>query len=694
MTRNILCGMILFVCCVIGFSHAQTTAPAPCGPVPSENQLRWQELEYYAFIHFSLNTYTDQSWGYGNEDVNLFNPTELDCRQWARICKEAGMKAVILVAKHHCGFCVWPSKYTEYSVKNSPWRDGRGDLVREMADACNEYGLKLGIYASPWDRNRPDYGKPEYITYFRNQLTELLTNYGPIFEVWFDGANGGTGYYGGANENRKIDRTTYYDWSNTYKLIRKLQPDIVIWNDGGDRADLRWVGTEGGFIGETNWSLLNATGDVPFNMLHYGVEDGDSWVPGEVNTSIRPEWFYHPSEDTRVKTLPNLMDTYYNSTGRNATLLLNFPIMPNGLIHENDEKAAIDLAKAVKEAFAVNLVENTKTEASNIRGSVNEFGADKAIDGDKDTYWATDDGVTKASLTIDFGQPTTFNRFLAQEYIRLGQRVKAFTIEALVDGSWKELANATTIGYKRILRFPAVTATQFRFSITDSKSCPVISNIGIYNAPQILTSPAIIRNQSGEIIITPADRESVVYYTMDESSPSPDSKKYTGPFQTEGKVEVSAIAYEPASGKSSPVCHEQFDLPRKNWKIVGINDQKAYAVLDGNSSTSWHQPKNIRLPIDLIIDLGKELTLVGFRYFPDQGLWGPGIITDYEFYVSNDNAEWKLVSQGEFSNIKNNPLWQIKKFATEKTRYIKLRALRNTENNNNIGYAEVDVITN
>jgi alpha-L-fucosidase len=693
MTMRFLCGIILSVCS-IGCGFAQINAPAPYGPVPSENQLKWQEMEYYAFVHFSLNTYTDQSWGNGDEDVNLFNPTELDCRQWARICKEAGMTGIILTAKHHCGFCVWPSKYTEYSVKNSPWRDGKGDLVREMADACKEYGLKLGIYLSPWDRNHPDYGKPEYITYFRNQLTELLTNYGPIFEVWFDGANGGTGYYGGANENRKIDRTVYYDWSNTYKLIRKLQPDIVIWNDGGDRGDLRWVGTEAGYVGETNWSLLNATGEVPWNMLHHGVENGDSWVPGEVNTSIRPEWFYHPSEDARVKTLPHLLDTYYNSIGRNGTLLLNFPIMPNGLIHKNDEKAALDLAKAVKESFTVNLAKKMKADASNVRGNANEFGAAMAIDGDKDTYWATDDDVTKASLTIDFGKPTAFNRFLVQEYIRLGQRVKAFTVEALVDGNWKELAKATTIGYKRILRFPTVEATGLRFNITDSKSCPVISNIGIYNAPQILESPSIIRNQSGQIIITPADKESVVYYTLDASLPTQASKKYTGPFQAEGKVEVSAIAVEPASGKSSPVSHEKYDLPRKDWKIVGISDEKAYAILDGNPFTAWHQAKNKRIPVDLVIDLGMEYDLCGFTYFPDQGMWGPGIITEYQFYVSNDNAQWKLVSEGEFSNIKNNPLRQTKKFASEKARYIKLRALRNTEGNNNIGYAEVDVITN
>ena len=692
MRRFFLWG-IVFSICAVGNSYAQVKAPPPFGPVPSANQMRWQEMEYYAFVHFSLNTWTDQSWGYGNEDVKLFNPKELDCRQWARICKQAGMKGIIITAKHHSGFCLWPSKYTEYSVKNAPWKGGKGDVVREMANACKEYGLKLGIYLSPWDRNHADYGKPEYITYFRNQLTELLTNYGPIFEVWFDGANGGTGYYGGANENRKIDRTTYYDWPNTYKMIRKLQPNIVIWNDGGDRADLRWVGTESGYVGETNWSLLNATGDVPFNMLHFGVENGDSWVPAEVNTSIRPEWFYHPGENERVKTVPHLMETYYNSIGRNGTLLLNFPIDTRGLIHENDEKAALAFADAVKKAFAVNLALKKKATASNVRGNANQFAAAMAMDGNKNTYWATDNGVKRASLTIDFGKPTKFNRFLVQEYIRLGQRVKSFSVEAWVNGAWKELAKATTIGYKRILRFPSVTATKVRFNITDAKSCPVISNIGIYNAPQILTPPSIIRNQNGEINIIPADKESELYYTMDGSLPTLKSKKYSGPVATDGKVQISAIAYEPASGKSSQVTIEKFDVPRKEWKIIGLNDQKASAVLDGNPSTAWHQSKDKKMPVDLVIDLGKEETLTGFRYLPDQNVWNPGIIANYEFYTSNDNEEWKLTNAGEFPNIKNNPLWQVKSFAPVKARYIKLRALRNIHGNDEIGYAEVDIIT-
>ena len=678
----------------ISSSCSKTEAPAPCGPTPSENQLRWQEMEYYAFIHFSLNTYTDQSWGYGNEDVNLFNPTEFDTRQWARICKEAGMKGIIITAKHHCGFCLWPTETTEYSVKNAPWKDGKGDVIRELADACKEYGLKLGIYVSPWDRNNSEYGKPEYITIFRNQIKEVLSNYGDVFEIWFDGANGGTGYYGGANENRHIDRTTYYDWKPTYKMIRELQPKIVIWNDGGDRADLRWVGTEGGSVGETNWSLLDSTGDVPYNMLHYGVENGNVWVPGEVNTSIRPEWFYHPSEDTKVKTLPQLMDTYYSSIGRNGTFLLNFPIRPNGLIDKRDEKAALDLAAAVKEAFAVNLVEKAKAEATNVRGNSRKYGADKAIDNDKESYWATDDDVTTASFTIDFGAPTTFNRFMAQEHIRLGQRVKTFTLEALVDGEWKELDKQTTVGYKRILRFPTVKATKLRFNITDSKACPLISNIGVYDAPQILTPPTVIREQSGNVKIIPADQESEIYYTLDGGEPTSKSTKYTAPIETgDGKIEVKAIAYDPASGKSSPVTSEQFDISRKAWKIMGTDDEKANAVLDGNIATAWNQPHDKKMPTDLVVDLGKEENLTGFKYYPNQTLWGPGIITNYLFYVSQNGKKWELVSEGEFSNIKNNPLWQTKNFNPVKARYIKLVALKNTEGNDNVGYAEIRVIT-
>ena len=436
----------------------------PYGAVPTQQQLAWQDMDMYAFIHYSLNTYTDQEWGFGNEDPALFNPSDLDCRQWARVCKQAGMKGIIFTAKHHCGFCMWPSAYTDYSVKNSPWKDGKGDVVRELADACREEGLKFAVYLSPWDRNYAEYGRPEYITYFRNQLRELLTNYGDIFEVWFDGANGGDGWYGGANETRRIEKT-YYDWPETYKLIRMLQPDCVIWGDNANRADLRWVGTEAGYVGETNWSTMPSEGQADYAMLHYGVEDGDVWCPGETNTSIRPGWFYHETENAHVKSLSKLMDTYYKSVGRNSTLLLNFPVAPNGRIHPVDSLRGIAFKNMIDEVFKENL-------------------ADKARISRK--------GLT---TTISFRRPTNFNRVVAEEDIALGQRVKKFTLEALVDGEWLPLTDElaedgdglTTIGHRRIICFPTVKASKLRFTIVDTKAEPVIKKIGLYLAP-VLTA--------------------------------------------------------------------------------------------------------------------------------------------------------------------------------------------------------------
>ena len=439
--------------------HAQT----PCSPVPTENQLRWQEMEMYAFIHYSLNTYTDQEWGFGNEDPQLFNPSDLDCRQWARVCKQAGMKGIIFTAKHHCGFCMWPSKYTEYSVKNSPWKQGKGDVVRELAEACREEGLKFAVYLSPWDRNHPEYGRPEYVTYFRNQLRELLTEYGDIFEVWFDGANGGEGWYGGANERRQITMD-YYGWPETFKMIRELQPKCVIWSDaGGDRGDLRWVGTEAGYIGETNWSLVPREGKMDYKILHYGDENGELWVAGETNTSIRPGWFYHETENEHVKSLSKLMDTYYKSVGRNSCLLLNFPIAPNGRIHPTDSLRGIAFNKMIDEVFKTDLAKKAKKK-------------------------------TKGEVTvITFKKPTEFNRFVAEEDIRYGQRVKKFSLEAEVDGKWiplkDELAEngngLTTIGHRRIICFPTVKATRLRFTILEARCEPIIKRTSVYLAPEL-----------------------------------------------------------------------------------------------------------------------------------------------------------------------------------------------------------------
>ena len=577
----------------------------PCGPIPNENQLRWQDMEMYAFIHYSLNTYTDEEWGFGNEDLKLFNPSNLDCRQWARVCKQAGMRGIIFTAKHHCGFCMWPSAYTEYSVKNTPWKNGKGDVVRELADACREEGLEFAVYLSPWDRNHPEYGRPEYVTYFRNQLRELLTNYGEIFEVWFDGANGGDGWYGGANETRKIDRTTYYQWPETYKMIRQLQPKCLIWNDGSDRGDLRWVGTEAGNVGETNWSLLNKDGEVTWPMLHYGLENGDSWVPGETNTSIRPGWFYHETENEHVKSLSKLMDTYYKSVGRNSTLLLNFPIAPNGRIHPNDSLRGIAFNKMIDEVFKTNLCKKAKIS-------------------------------TQGNTTlIEFKKPTSFNRFLVEEDIRYGQRVKKFSLEAFVDGQWLPLKDAlvengdglTTIGHRRIICFPNVKATKLRFTVTDTKA-------------------AVEREQS-DAGINSVERE----HARQKVKCEPIIKKlgvYLAP-------ELTA------------------DIPNS-----GEKKSSDLHIFFSN-------------PCQMMIDWDKEQTITSFRYLPPQES-KDGTITHYTLWGSTDWSNWTKLASGEFSNIVNNPIWQTIKLKPTKVRMLKLDADR-LASGDRMGYGDIEVIT-
>ena len=456
--------------------------PAPIGPLPSTEQLNWHEMEYYAFVHFNMNTFTDMEWGLGGESPSLFNPSELDTRQWARVAKEAGMKGIILTAKHHDGFSLWPSVYTEHSVKNSPWKNGEGDVIKELAAACKEYGLKMGLYLSPWDRNHADYGKPEYITYYRNQMRELLTNYGEVFEFWVDGANGGDGYYGGANETRNVDRKTYYDWDSTFALAKELQPDIVVFSDGG--PDVRWVGNENGFADATNWAPLRrnefAPGIGPYQQLTSGHEDGTHWVPAECDVSIRPGWYYHESQDDEVKSLSELLDIYYKSVGRNGNLLLNLPVDRRGLVHENDVKALMELRKTLDETFAVNLAKGAKAVASNTRG--NNYLSSNILDEYNDTYWATEDDVIESELMINFSREATFNRLVLQEYIPLGQRIKAFKVEVKDEDGYKEIANETTIGYKRILRLPQVTTSQLKITFTDAKGSPTISNVEVYLA--------------------------------------------------------------------------------------------------------------------------------------------------------------------------------------------------------------------
>jgi alpha-L-fucosidase len=682
---------------VMQSAKAQVKAPEPFGPLPTQKQVDWHEMEFYAFVHFSLNTFTNKEWGYGDESPELFNPTNLDLRQWARIVKQSGMKGIILVAKHHDGFCLWPSAYTERSVKNSPWKNGKGDLVKELAAACKEYDLKLGLYLSPWDRNHSEYGKPEYITYFRNQLKELLTNYGDVFEMWFDGANGGDGYYGGANETRKINSLEYYNWDETYKLIYETAPKTLVWGVGPSEA--RWIGNEEGRAGKTNWSLLRQkdelAGKVNYTEFVSGHEDGEKWVPGEADVSIRPGWFYHAVEDDKVRPLDEMVDIFYESIGRNANLLLNLPVDRRGLVNENDEARLKELVATLKSDFKTEVLAGTKVSASNVRGNNAKFAAGNVSDRNKATYWATDDNIKTASIEFDFSKPTAINRLLLQEYIKLGQRVKAFSVEAKVDGQWKTIATETTIGYKRILRFDRVQASALKINITDSKASIVISNIQAYNAPTFVRMPEIQRDKNGTVTMK-AEQDDVIYYSLDGKTPTIKSTLYNGTFTYNKAVQIKAIAVNKEENISSAVNTAKYGISKEKWKVLSASsgDLKTIdRIIDGNPNTDWGFGNDSnKLPQEITIDMGAILAIKGFTYVPQQVGNNLNLISHYEFYTSDDNSKWTKQSEGEFSNIKNNPIEQVKMFAETKARYLRFVAVSAVSKGQTISIGEINVV--
>jgi alpha-L-fucosidase len=431
---------------------------------PSARQLAWQECELGIFLHFGVNTFTDREWGEGTEDPGVFNPEKLDTRQWAQVAKDAGFKYAIMTAKHHDGFCLWPSKYTNHSVKNSPWCGGKGDVVHEFADACHETGLKMGLYLSPWDRNCPSYGdSPAYNRHFMNQLTELLTNYGEVFEVWFDGACGE-----GPNGKKQV-----YDWQSYFALIRRRQPKAVIAICG---PDVRWVGNEDGFAHETEWSV-----QPPSPTFHRGARS-NVWWPSETDVSIRPGWFWHASQDSEVKSLDHLVKIYYESVGRNSALLLNVPPNKLGLIADPDVKRLREWRAVLDQTFKVDLAQGKPVSADSAKRGTH---AASTADRNPNTYWSPAGDAKTGSLEIDLGKPTAFNVSMAQEHIATGQFVEEYTVEAWVDGKWREVAKGTTIGHKKLDCFPTVTATKARLTILKSKACPMIRRFGLFEAPKI-----------------------------------------------------------------------------------------------------------------------------------------------------------------------------------------------------------------
>lgn len=424
-------------------------------PMPSERQLAWQQLETTAFLHFTVNTFTDKEWGEGNEDPKIFNPAAFDARKIVKTLKDAGFKIAILTAKHHDGFCLWPSKFTNHSVKSSLWKNGKGDVVKEIADACREYGIKFGVYLSPWDRNQPLYGTDEYNTYYKNQLRELLTNYGEIAEVWFDGAKG------------KNAKDMQYDFAGYWKLVRELQPKAVMFSDVG--PDVRWVGNESGNAGETCWSTITTDGMAPGKAdpgyLNTGDSNGKSWIPAETDVSIRPGWFYHASEDDKVKTGKQLIDLYYQSVGRNSLLLLNIPPNRQGTFSDADVNSLKEFRTILNETFKNNFA----------AGNTDKALTDKKLS----TYITLRENKP---LIIDFKKRVTFDRAMLQENIAAGQSNEEALLEYWDGKEWQKVNQFTRIGYKRLLRFPAVTASKVRVTVLKAKQPVQLAEAGFYKA--------------------------------------------------------------------------------------------------------------------------------------------------------------------------------------------------------------------
>jgi alpha-L-fucosidase len=432
--------------------------PAPLAPLPSPAQLAWQEDELTLFTHFGMNTFTGRGTGLGTEDPKLFNPTDLDCAQWVRVAKECGFKGIILTAKHHDGFCLWPTATTRHSVKSSAWKDGKGDVVRELSDACKAGGIKLGIYCSPWDRSVTNYDsdRPAYAKYYHEQLNELLSNYGPVYEMWFDG-----------------NKANVADWPNIIGLVRQLQPNAVI--KQGPRLDpvtedVRWVGNEQACALLANWSVYPPPGTDASSRI---------WFPVECDTMMIGHWFW---DGTPPKDLATLLNYYYTSVGRNSILLLNVAPDKRGRFSDESVQRLHEFHDALQEIFGTDFAAGKGAVASNVRGNDAAFSADKALDGDKNTYWATDDGVTNATLEVDLGGEREFNVVRLEEMIQLGQRVAEYKIEAWNEGAnrWQELNHGFTIGYRKLDRFPNVKASKVRLTILQARACPTIKSLGVH----------------------------------------------------------------------------------------------------------------------------------------------------------------------------------------------------------------------
>ena len=665
--------------------------------VPDARQLEWQKLEVTAFIHFGINTFTGREWGDGTESPELFNPDRLDAGQWVSALKDAGIKLVLLTAKHHDGFCLWPTETTMHSVKSSPWQNGKGDVVRELKDACEDADLRFGVYLSPWDRNSPVYGNSSlYNELFMQQLTELLSNYGRIDEVWFDGACG-EGPGGKKQE---------YDWAAYYNLIHRLQPEAVVAIKG---EDVRWVGTESGYGRTTEWSVTAlAPGGRPEMQAinqNLGLNETSAdlgsreilenanqvfWFPAEVDVSIRPGWFFHESETPRIKSLARLADIYFNSVGMNAVLLLNIPPDKRGLIHEADVARLKEFGNWVSSSFGDNLSLQAKVIPSRLKA---------VADGDRKTYVRL--GKTPAQAVLTFPEDVVFDAVLLQEYIERGQRVEEFTIETMKEGEWDEVASGTTIGYKRLLRLQPVSASKVRITIKNSRGEALIAEAGLFLTAGILSDPVIRRSKDGRVSMTSETPFSHITYTLDGSDPDRESNRYITPFLLPGKGIVKARAYNREFSESGNIITETYDVCKTNWRIAAAEPSHpafpAENIIDEDPGSMWHTAWEGVLPpppYSVTVDMDDTLNVCGFTYTPRNDGNYSGTVLQYEFETSTDGTHWLPMASGEFANMQNNPSKQTIEFEqAAQVRYFRFTMLKGIYRENWISAAELGIIS-
>ncbi|MEH3105090.1 MAG: alpha-L-fucosidase [Sphingomonas phyllosphaerae] len=665
----------------------------PYGATPSARQLAWHRMEQNAFVHFTINTFTDREWGYGDEDPAIFDPKQFDADQIVGAAKAAELRGLIITAKHHDGFCLWPSAYTEHSLKNSPYKNGKGDIVGELSAACRRHGLKFGIYLSPWDRNHADYGRPEYITFFRNQLRELLTSYGPIYEVFFDGANGGDGYYGGARETRKIDAVPYYDWPSIIDYVHELQPMACTFDPVG--ADLRWVGNEEGEAGDPCRATMDDKGFTP-EKGNSGVRGGSVWWPAEADVSTRYGWFWHAYEDGQSRSPANLMKIYFETVGRSAGLLLNLAPDTRGLVTDEDVGNLTAFGTALRRMYATNLASGARPVASSARPG---HPAANVLDGDPASFWASHDGAAMPTLTLDLGGERTFDVVRLAEHLPLGLRVDRFAIDVRRADAWVEVASKEGIGSQRVIRLDApVTTRGVRLRIVAARAAPAITEFGLYLAPVLLEPPHIVRDRDGMVTLTSDAPGQEIAFTTDGSIPTRASPRYTAPFAFPDGGVVQAIGIHRATNALSTIGRQSFDIRKSDWKIVRASAPGAERLIDELNRTDWIAPLTGAdgRPCSVTIDLGRSVDVRGFVLKPGwHAPQGAGDPAAWTVRVGDDPAlPGPAQERGEFSNIAANQAPQRLAFARpHRGRYIEIAFTRTAKGERRLAIAEIGILT-